>query len=363
MTGDQARALEPLISDQARAALHFPDDGIIDSIRLTIGYAELAARNGVDVLRGAPVHAIERDGDRIVARRGRRPADRDPVRRERGRRRGGHDLARWPAASSSADVAAAGPVLAARPRAGRPLPQGGGRRADTGHTAASTACPPPTARCCWGRPRSTTRTAADRAVDTETLDHVFDAAQRLVPSIGRELRDQDVRRQPPGVRHHLPDRRRRRRSRTWCTRPASARPGCRRSPAVAEMVHDLLAGLGAPVGDERPDAVTALEPLPRLLGHPSPEQLFARDPRYGQVVCACEQVTAAEIAAVHGMARAARLARGRCASAPGRPAAAARARSAWPASRSCTRCTPAGGRSRSPSRSRGATLGVGADDA
>jgi len=30
--------------------------------------------------------------------------------------------------------------------------------------------------------------------------------------------------------------------------------------------------------------------------------VFARDPRYGQVICACEQVTAAEIAAVHGMA-------------------------------------------------------------
>ena len=67
VTGDQARGLEPLISEEARAALHFPDDGIIDSIRLTIGYAELAARNGVEVLRGAPVHSIERDGDRIVA--------------------------------------------------------------------------------------------------------------------------------------------------------------------------------------------------------------------------------------------------------------------------------------------------------
>jgi glycerol-3-phosphate dehydrogenase len=68
------------------------------------------------------------------------------------------------------------------------------------------------------------------------------------------------------------------------------------------MVRGLLEGLGLPVGDERPNAVTELEPLPRLLGHPSPEQLFARDSRYGQVICACEQVTAAEIAAVHGMA-------------------------------------------------------------
>ena len=47
------------------------------------------------------------------------------------------------------------------------------------------------------------------------------------------------------------------------------------------------------------DALTELEPLPRLLDHPSPERLFALDPRYGQVICACEQVTAAEISAVH----------------------------------------------------------------
>ena len=51
--------------------------------------------------------------------------------------------------------------------------------------------------------------------------------------------------------------------------------------ALAEMVRGLLEGLGLPVGEQRPDAVTELEPLPRLLGHQSPEQLFARDPRYG----------------------------------------------------------------------------------
>ena len=49
------------------------------------------------------------------------------------------------------------------------------------------------------------------------------------------------------------------------------------------------------------DAKRALEPLPRLLDHPHPERLFEHDSRYGQVVCACEQVTAAEIAAAHAM--------------------------------------------------------------
>src|SRR5213076_2115236 len=67
VSGEAARELEPLVTPQARAALYFPEDGIIDSIRLTLGYAELAARNGVEVLRSAPVTSIERDRDRIAA--------------------------------------------------------------------------------------------------------------------------------------------------------------------------------------------------------------------------------------------------------------------------------------------------------
>jgi len=78
--------------------------------------------------------------------------------------------------------------------------------------------------------------------------------------------------------------------------------GVSSSPAVAELVRSLLEQLELPVAGSRPDAIEALEPLPRLLGHPRPEQLFARDRRYGQVICACEQVTAAEIAAAHAMA-------------------------------------------------------------
>ena len=67
MSGERARALEPMLTAGARAALHFPDDGIVDSIRLTIGYAELAARNGVEVRRSrAGGRRSQRDGDRIL---------------------------------------------------------------------------------------------------------------------------------------------------------------------------------------------------------------------------------------------------------------------------------------------------------
>src|SRR4051794_21728869 len=64
VSGAAARRLEPLITPATRAALHVPGDGIIDPIRLTLGYAELAARNGATILRGTRVTAFRREGDR-----------------------------------------------------------------------------------------------------------------------------------------------------------------------------------------------------------------------------------------------------------------------------------------------------------
>ena len=78
--------------------------------------------------------------------------------------------------------------------------------------------------------------------------------------------------------------------------------GVSSSPAMAELVRSLVAELVPEAGEDRPDAVRELEPLPRLLWNDSPEGLLDLDPRYGQVICACEQVTAAEIAAAYGAA-------------------------------------------------------------
>ena len=66
MSGATARRLEPLITPATRAALHVPGDGIIDPIRLTVGYAELAARNGATILRDTRVTGFRREGDRVT---------------------------------------------------------------------------------------------------------------------------------------------------------------------------------------------------------------------------------------------------------------------------------------------------------
>jgi glycerol-3-phosphate dehydrogenase len=62
ITGDEARRQVPGIADSVLAAIDVPDEGIIDPIRLTLGYAELAARNGVRFVVGAPVVGAERRG-------------------------------------------------------------------------------------------------------------------------------------------------------------------------------------------------------------------------------------------------------------------------------------------------------------
>jgi glycerol-3-phosphate dehydrogenase len=134
-----------------------------------------------------------------------------------------------------------------------------------------------------------------------TLDSVFEAARRLVPSVRREYAIKTFAANRPASE---PVYRLGRDGRVANLVHAAAirSTGVSSSPGVAELVRSILEQLGLPVGEERPGALTALEPLPRLLGHPRPEELIRRDARYGQVICACEQVTAAEIAAAHRMA-------------------------------------------------------------
>ena len=65
--GEEARALAPCITDDTLGALEIPDEGVIDSIRLTLGYAELAALNGVTFhFSGAPVVGARIQSERVT---------------------------------------------------------------------------------------------------------------------------------------------------------------------------------------------------------------------------------------------------------------------------------------------------------
>lgn len=64
LTGDQARELEPNLSDEVKAALYAPTGGIVCPFGLNIAMAENAAVNGVDFYFDAKVTSIQRiDGE------------------------------------------------------------------------------------------------------------------------------------------------------------------------------------------------------------------------------------------------------------------------------------------------------------
>ena len=302
MTGDQARALEPLISDRGPrgAALSRRRHHRLDPPDHRVRRAgRPQRRRGAPRRARAPVRARRRP-DRRRARPA--PADRGPVGRQRGRGRGRHHL---PAGRRRAvpDAGRGRASTGCSTASWAAVPQGRRRRARHRSPAASTACRRPTARCCSGRRRSTTMTAPTARVDAETLDARVRA--RHSGWCPRSRREHAIKTfaanrpaSDPAYRIAVDADRRR----TWCTPPASARPACRPRRRWRSWCAGCWKGWACRWATSGRTRSRALEPLPRLLGHASPEQLFARDPRYGQVICACEQVTAAEIAAAHGMA-------------------------------------------------------------
>jgi glycerol-3-phosphate dehydrogenase len=299
VSGQEARALEPLLTRNARAALHFPDDGIVDSIRLTVGYAELACRNGVDVRRSSPVTGVRAEGGRILTVR-----TPDAV-------IGARCVVN--AAGLGADSVSAmagGDEFATWPRKGQYwlLDREIGRRfakvvggVPTAHTRGIYAVPTTNRSLLLGPTAEDREDRADRGVDALTLEHVFESAHALVPALRRDHAIKTFAANRPASD---PVYRIGRDSTVENLIHAAGirSTGVSSSPAVAELVRSLVAELVPEAGEDRQGAVRALEPLPRLLWNDKPEALLARDPRYGQVICACEQVSAAEIAAAYGAA-------------------------------------------------------------
>jgi glycerol-3-phosphate dehydrogenase len=296
--GPEARRLEPLVTPDVRAALHVPGDGIIDPIRLTIGYAELAARNDATILRSTQVTGFARDGERLT----RVETTAGPV--------GARFVVN--AAGVEADTVAGlagGAALQSWPRLGQAwlLDRELGRQfakvvgGIPDEVTRGVYVTPTTNRSVLVGPTALNHEDRDdRRTDAETLDGIMERGRRLVPAISpdRAIKVFAANR-PAGDPVYRVER-----DATVANLVHAAAirsTGVSSSPAVAELVRDLLEEAGAPVDGDRPDATLALVPMPRLLGHPQPEKLFALDPRYGQVICACEQVTAAEIAGAFAM--------------------------------------------------------------
>jgi glycerol-3-phosphate dehydrogenase len=292
ITGAEARQLEPLITDACRAALWLPDEGIIDPMRLCVGYSELAALNGASIQFDAPVIGFERDGDVLTA-----------VVTPKGVLRTRYVVNAAGLGMGLVSNLAGGEPFVMTPRKGEYwlLDREFGSRlshivfaAPLPDTKGIHVVPTTNGTALLGPSVEDNDRPYDKATDETTLQYVFDRAHRLVPSVTldyaiktfaaiRAASDERIRVRVDRIVPNL-------------VHAGNRSTGVSSSLGIAEMVVELLNGAGLE-GDDRANAVTVVPAVPRLLGEPQPERLTEIDQRYGQVVCVCEQVSAAEIAA------------------------------------------------------------------
>lgn len=314
----ETRRLEPMVSPDARGALLLPDEGIIDPMRLVWAYAELAAANGAGIHLGAPVTGFERDGAEITA-----------VVTGRGRVRGRYVVNAAGLGAGTVSALAGGERIDVKPRKGQYwiLDRAFGERMSRlvlpvpmPHTRGIQVVPTTNGSVLLGPDAADIEDERDRATDHEHLDEVFESARRLVPDISLDYAiktyaanrattgEETMRlRRDPEVANLL--------------QVGNRSTGVSCSPAVADRVLDLLVAEGLDARD-RADAVRSLPPVRRLLLDPDPESLGDVDPQYRQVVCACEDVTAAEVNAalsarvparsIEGVRKRTRATGGRC---------------------------------------------------
>jgi glycerol-3-phosphate dehydrogenase len=292
VSGDKARRTEPLLTPDCQQALILPDEGIIDPMRLCVGFAELAARNGVTFRFNAPVVAVERHDGRIVA-----------VQTPSNRIEAGFVVN---AAGLFADLIAAlagGESYRMWPRKGQYwlLDREWGSRlqrivfgAPLADTKGIHVVPTTNGSALLGPSAEDGIRRQDTATDAQTLAFVASRAARLVPSVPldrpikafaalRPASEQKVRVEVDSVVPNL-------------FHAVNRSTGVSASLATADRVAALLADAGLELRP-RQEALGSIPAVRRLLLDPEPESLTQADARYSQVVCACEQVTAAEIAA------------------------------------------------------------------
>jgi len=290
VTAARARELEPLITDRCVAGLVMPDEGVIDPIALTIAYAQLAAHNGVDVRLDSPVYAIDPDTD------------------------GGHRVT-----TASGTIRCSFVVNAAGVQAGRVSELAGGETLHywprkgqyavldrafasalrhivfSTHSATTkgiNVVPTAHGSALIGPTASDHDDPEDKSTDLATIRALVDSARTLVPTITDDLIIKHFAANRPAS-----DEQHRLRFDTQvptllhCTNRSA---GVSLSPAAGDYALALLRGAGLDA-QPRPDAEAQLPPAPRLRQYPDPDELIRQDPQYGQVVCACEHVSAAEI--------------------------------------------------------------------
>jgi glycerol-3-phosphate dehydrogenase len=292
LSGKEARRLEPMISENCISALHLPDEGIIDPMRLTWGFAELAARNGASINFDSPVIGFGKSAARLNSvQTPRETIEADFF---------------VNAAGLHADVIstlAGGDAYRMWPRKGQYwiLDREFGSRlqhiifsAPAVETKGIHVVPTTRGSVLLGPTVEDGEDRDDKSTTREMLEHAIKSAQRLVPSVSLDYVIKTYAALRPASKE------------PFFVRPdaeidnffhaVSRSIGVSTSLGIADYVLDLLRSKGLSVTDKG-DVVRELPFRPILRHTANPEKLTDLALGYSQIICVCEQVSAAEIEA------------------------------------------------------------------
>lgn len=288
--------LEPKLNSDTVGGLHAPGGGVIEPYRFVFSVIESAKKNGVQVLTSFEVADSEWDGSRhiVTAADGRKLKARyvinaaglfaDKVSKIFGAeefeitpRKGEYYLL------DRATPAAPEKVLF-------PVPTKVSKGMLVIPTAEGTVLIGPTADDIDDK--------EDLSVNEENLQKIFEQARKMVPVVSQT----DVISLFAGLRPTMKDGDFyidiSEKQENFIQVAGIQSPGLTASPAIGEYVKDLLKKAGAELV-EKPDYDPIVTKLPRIR-EASPfeaDQLVAKDPAYGNVVCRCEEISEAEIVA------------------------------------------------------------------
>lgn len=301
VSGDEARALEPMLSPEVSAALHAKTGAITCPYELATACYENARQNGLCALVNAPVRAIARDGEGFAVQCGEQTVYARYVVNAAGLF--ADDIARM-MGDESFDI---------RPRKGEYLlmdhaaarvqtvifqtPSRMGKGVLVSPTVDGNVFVGPTARDQASRTDTDTTEAGITSLRKMALRSVPSLDFRSVITAFAGLRAQsgtdDFVIRPSEKAPHM------------IHVAGICSPGLTAAPAIAERVEALLeeAGLSMP---EKPDFDPVRPAIARFREMTNTERAEAirKNPRYGRVVCRCETVTEAEI--VEAISRGAR---------------------------------------------------------
>ena len=287
--------LEPKLSRDALGGLYAPGGGIVEPYRFVFSLVESAVKNGVRVFTGWNAVAAEREGDAWIlhAADGRRLRASYAVNcaglaaDEVSRMFGAED---YSIKGRKGEYYLLDKLTKAKPdRVVFPVPTSVSKGMLVVPTVEGTVLIGPTA--------SAVEDKEDAATTGVQLETILRSARNMIPDIS----EADVITSFAGIRPTLGED-------YYIDLSAKApalvqvagiqSPGLTASPAIGEYVKDLLKKAGLVLVEKANwDPTVERAPRARDLSLFELDELIARDPAYGEVVCRCERVTEAEIVA------------------------------------------------------------------